>query len=122
MCGQHNQLGSRSISRGLPEIRLQENDLITKDAILHYFYGVSNDPVDREKYDLNLKREFPRIRAGMDFRPVQRKETQRPNDPREVQHVPLRGYKKMIDLLLRVTTVSVRTVAISVAMTKSPRQ
>ena len=34
---------------------------ITKDAIFHYVYGVLHDPVYREKYALNLKREFPRI-------------------------------------------------------------
>ena len=34
---------------------------ITKDAIFHYVYGVLHDPVYREKYGVNLKREFPRI-------------------------------------------------------------
>jgi predicted helicase len=34
---------------------------ITKDAIFHYVYGILHDPVYREKYALNLKREFPRI-------------------------------------------------------------
>ena len=34
---------------------------ITKEAIFHYVYGVLHDPVYREKYALNLKREFPRI-------------------------------------------------------------
>ncbi len=34
---------------------------ITKDAIFHYVYGVLHDPRYREKYALNLKREFPRI-------------------------------------------------------------
>ena len=34
---------------------------ITKDAIFHYVYGVLHDPLYREKYALNLKREFPRI-------------------------------------------------------------
>jgi predicted helicase len=34
---------------------------ITKDAIFHYVYGVLHDPIYREKYALNLKREFPRI-------------------------------------------------------------
>lgn len=34
---------------------------ITKDAIFHYVYAVLHDPVYREKYAQNLKREFPRI-------------------------------------------------------------
>jgi len=34
---------------------------ITKDAIFHYVYAVLHDPIYREKYALNLKREFPRI-------------------------------------------------------------
>jgi predicted helicase len=34
---------------------------ITKEAICHYVYAVLHDPVYREKYALNLKREFPRI-------------------------------------------------------------
>ncbi len=40
---------------------------ITKDAIFHYVYGVLHDPVYREKYALNLKREFPRIPFYADF-------------------------------------------------------
>jgi predicted helicase len=40
---------------------------ITKDAIFHYVYGVLHDPVYREKYALNLKREFPRIPFYPDF-------------------------------------------------------
>lgn len=35
--------------------------VISKEAIFHYVYAVLNDPVYREKYALNLKREFPRI-------------------------------------------------------------
>ena len=34
---------------------------ITKEAIFHYVYAVLHDPVYRETYALNLKREFPRI-------------------------------------------------------------
>jgi predicted helicase len=34
---------------------------ITKGAIFHYVYAVLHDPVYREKYALNLKREFPRV-------------------------------------------------------------
>ena len=34
---------------------------ITKEAIFHYCYAVLHDPLYRDKYALNLKREFPRI-------------------------------------------------------------
>lgn len=40
---------------------------ITKQDIFHYVYGVLHDPVYREKYALNLKREFPRIPFYPDF-------------------------------------------------------
>jgi len=36
---------------------------ITKQAIFHYVYAVLHDPLYREKYAQNLKREFPRIRC-----------------------------------------------------------
>ncbi len=38
-----------------------EKPSITKDAIFHYVYAVLHDPIYREKYAQNLKREFPRI-------------------------------------------------------------
>ena len=40
---------------------------LSKDDIFHYVYGVLHDPVYREKYALNLKREFPRIPFYRDF-------------------------------------------------------
>jgi predicted helicase len=40
---------------------------ITKETIFHYVYGVLHDPVYREKYALNLKREVPRIPFYKDF-------------------------------------------------------
>ena len=40
---------------------------ITKEAIFHYCYAVLNDPLYREKYAQNLKREFPRIPFYADF-------------------------------------------------------
>lgn len=40
---------------------------IDKDAIFRYVYGVLHDPVYREKYALNLKREFPRVPFYRDF-------------------------------------------------------
>ncbi|MFH1795077.1 MAG: type ISP restriction/modification enzyme [Pseudomonadota bacterium] len=38
-----------------------------KDDVFHYVYGVLHDPVYRETYALNLKREFPRIPFYPDF-------------------------------------------------------
>ncbi|GIL03064.1 MAG: hypothetical protein BroJett030_29630 [Alphaproteobacteria bacterium] len=40
---------------------------LTKDHIFHYVYAVLHDPLYREKYALNLKREFPRIPFYPDF-------------------------------------------------------
>jgi predicted helicase len=40
---------------------------ITKDALFCYVYGVLHDPIYREIYALNLKREFPRIPFYADF-------------------------------------------------------
>jgi predicted helicase len=40
---------------------------VTKDAIFAYCYAVLHDPIYREKYALNLKREFPRIPFYSDF-------------------------------------------------------
>lgn len=45
--------GSRRAPRAEPQI--------DKEAIFHYCYAVLHDPLYREKYALNLKREFPRI-------------------------------------------------------------
>ncbi len=40
---------------------------ITKDAVFHYTYAVLHDPIYREKYVQNLKRELPRIPFYEDF-------------------------------------------------------
>ncbi len=40
---------------------------ITKPDIFHYVYAVLHDPLYREKYAQNLKREFPRIPFYADF-------------------------------------------------------
>ena len=34
---------------------------ITKEAIFYYVYAILHNPIYRKKYELNLKREFPRI-------------------------------------------------------------
>ncbi len=48
--------------------RGRKADPITKEAIFHYVYAVLHDPVYREKYAQNLKRDFPRIPFYPDFR------------------------------------------------------
>lgn len=40
---------------------------LTKESIFHYVYAVLYDPVYRETYALNMKREFPRIPFYADF-------------------------------------------------------
>ncbi|MBE7471163.1 MAG: DUF559 domain-containing protein [Anaerolineales bacterium] len=40
---------------------------ITKLDIFHYVYAVLHDPAYRHKYELNLKREFPRLPFYTDF-------------------------------------------------------
>jgi len=54
----------------LAEFRAHYGDkaAITKDDIFAYVYAVLHDPVYREAYALNLKREFPRIPFYSDFR------------------------------------------------------
>ncbi len=51
---------------GPPPQRAGE-DQVTKDAVFAYTYAVLHDPVYRETYALNLKREFPRIPFYPDF-------------------------------------------------------
>jgi predicted helicase len=43
------------------------NRPITKEDIFHYVYAVLHHPAYRKKYELNLKREFPRIPLYDDF-------------------------------------------------------
>jgi predicted helicase len=40
---------------------------ITKNAIFQYVYGILHDPIYRDKYALNLKREFPRLPFYAEF-------------------------------------------------------
>jgi predicted helicase len=42
-------------------------EIITKQDIFHYVYAVLLNPAYRKKYELNLKREFPRIPFYDDF-------------------------------------------------------
>lgn len=41
---------------------------ITREDIFHYTYAVLHHPAYRQKYELNLKREFPRLPFYEDFR------------------------------------------------------
>ena len=43
------------------------NKKITKEDIFHYTYAVLHDPAYRKKYELNLKRDFPRLLFHDDF-------------------------------------------------------
>jgi predicted helicase len=45
-----------------------KNKKITKDDIFHYVYAVFHNPAYRKKYEINLKREFPRIPFYDDFK------------------------------------------------------
>jgi predicted helicase len=46
----------------LMDVGLDEGEFyLTKEYIFHYVYAVLHNPAYRKKYELNLKREFPRI-------------------------------------------------------------
>jgi predicted helicase len=62
--------GPRGKNASRPAARAPQHEgarKITKDDIFHYVYGVLHDPVYRETYAINLKREFPRIPFYPDF-------------------------------------------------------
>ena len=53
---------------GLTQFQAHYNDrTITKQDIFHYTYAVLHHPAYRTKYELNLKREFPRLPFYADF-------------------------------------------------------
>ncbi len=53
---------------GLEQFRTNYKDKkITKEEIFHYTYAVLHNPAYRKKYELNLKRDFPRIPFYKDF-------------------------------------------------------
>ena len=59
---------TRQEAGGPPPLTASGEELgITKDAIFAYCYAVLHDPVYRDTYALNLKREFPRIPFYPDF-------------------------------------------------------
>ena len=58
-----------SRSGGLRQFQTHYNDKrITREDIFHYTYAVLHHPAYRQKYALNLKREFPRLPFYEDFR------------------------------------------------------
>jgi predicted helicase len=59
--------GPSPVADAPPSPSRGEGFAITKDAIFAYCYAVLHDPAYREKYALNLKREFPRIPFYPDF-------------------------------------------------------
>ncbi len=46
---------------------LRKVTTITKEDIFHYVYAVLHNPAYRKKYEINLKREFPRVPLYDDF-------------------------------------------------------
>jgi predicted helicase len=62
----HDKEGEAGLPRGLQPLAMTAEPL-TKDAIFHYVYAVLHNPAYREKYALNLKRDFPRIPFYPDF-------------------------------------------------------
>lgn len=53
---------------GLIQVQTHYNDpTITKESIFYYTYAVLHHPTCRSKYELNLKREFPRLPFYADF-------------------------------------------------------
>src|SRR5207247_10481405 len=44
------------------------HSLISKQDVFHYTYAVLHPPAYRAKYEINLKREFPRLPFYEDFR------------------------------------------------------
>ena len=59
--------GNSKVSGKMPEEVSGKMPEISKRDIFHYVYAVLHHPAYREKYKLNLKREFPRIPFYDDF-------------------------------------------------------
>ncbi|MGY6528781.1 MAG: type ISP restriction/modification enzyme [Cyanobacterium sp.] len=55
----NSPVGERALDR--------QQRIINKEDIFNYVYGVLHNPEYRQKYELNLKREFPRIPLYEDF-------------------------------------------------------
>jgi predicted helicase len=59
---------NRSGKFNVPYGHKPERFAITKRDIFHYTYAVLHHPAYRTKYEINLKREFPRLPFYADFR------------------------------------------------------
>ncbi len=65
--GENNQLDPLSVyGEGRGEVN-NYGEEIQKEDIFYYTYAVLHNPAYREKYELNLKREFPRLPFYEDF-------------------------------------------------------
>jgi predicted helicase len=49
-------------------VKHYQDNTISKEEIFHYTYAVLHNPAYRKKYELNLKRDFPRLPFYEDFR------------------------------------------------------
>jgi predicted helicase len=63
--GAETLTGFQTLSKLNP--KLNPGSLSEKEAIFYYVYAVLHNPAYRKKYELNLKREFPRIPFYPDF-------------------------------------------------------
>jgi predicted helicase len=59
--------GLRQFAQHYDGVKESRKCKVTKDAVFYYTYAVLHDPVYREKYSVNLKREFPRLPLYRDF-------------------------------------------------------
>src|ERR1035437_8249171 len=66
--GKNEKIKQNITDWGLEQFKNNYKDKkIKKEDIFHYVYGVLHNPAYRKKYELNLKREFPRIPFYKDF-------------------------------------------------------
>jgi predicted helicase len=66
---QENELVDNLTDWGLIQFQTHyKSKKITKEEIFHYVYAVLHNPAYRKKYELNLKREFPRIPLYENFK------------------------------------------------------
>lgn len=62
VCSENGKFKDNITDWGLRQFQSHYKDKkITKEDIFNYVYGVLHNPAYRKKYELNLKREFPRI-------------------------------------------------------------
>jgi predicted helicase len=64
----HGERDNNITDWGLQQFQSHYSNRITREDIFHYTYAVLHHPAYRQKYALNLKREFPRLPFYEDFR------------------------------------------------------